>query len=194
MNRRPLGIVAAAYAGAVLWVTIGPAPWRTAGYQLDGGILNPEAWVSPLTWTTGYITEIAFNVAIFVPVGVLAALLISRRLWPLAMLAGLGFTTLIELVQLPEPTRVSDPRDLVMNAAGAVLGVLIVVFAREVRRAGLVAASLADPTSAALADPTSASLPDPTSASLPGTVADGAPTPEPTPTPALTTAHVDKAA
>jgi glycopeptide antibiotics resistance protein len=80
----------------------------------------------------------AFNVAIFIPVGIIAALLIPRRRWPLAFVAGFAFTLLIELVQVPEPDRISDPRDLVMNTAGAVFGVLVVLAARLVRRAGQV--------------------------------------------------------
>ena len=139
MNRRPLRFVALAYAAVVLWVTVGPAPWRTSGHQLDGGILNPDAWTAQVTWTTGYLSEMAFNVALFVPVGLLAALLIPRRRWPLALVAGLAFTTLIELVQVPELDRVSDPRDLVMNTSGAVLGVLLVLVARMVRRSAAVA-------------------------------------------------------
>ena len=138
MNRRPLRFVALAYAAVVLWLTVGPAPWRTSGNQVEGGILNPDAWTAPVTWTTGYLSEMAFNVALFVPVGLLAALLIPRRRWPLALLAGLGFTALIELVQVPEPDRISDPRDLVMNTAGAMLGVSIVLAARMIRRAGQV--------------------------------------------------------
>ncbi|MFD4421451.1 VanZ family protein [Agromyces sp. NPDC058484] len=145
MSRRPLRFVAVAYAVVVLWLTVGPAPWRTRGYQLEGGILNPDAWTAPATWTTGYLSEMVFNVAIFVPVGLLAALLIPRRRWPLALLAGLAFTTFIELVQVPEPDRVSDPRDLVMNTGGAVLGVLLVLAARMVRRAGAVAAVMTPP-------------------------------------------------
>jgi len=140
VNRRPLRFVALFYTAVVLWVTIGPAPWRTSGNQLEGGILNPDAWTAPVTWTTGYLSEMVFNVALFVPVGVLAALIIPRRWWPLALVAGVVFTAVIELVQVPEPTRVSDPRDLVMNTAGAVLGVLLVLTARMVRRAGAVAA------------------------------------------------------
>ena len=140
MNRRPLRFVALFYAAVVLWVTVGPAPWRTSGNQLEGGILNPDAWTAPVTWTTGYLSEMVFNVAMFVPVGLLAALIIPRRKWPLALVAGLVFTTVIELVQVPEPTRISDPRDLVMNTAGAVLGVLLVLAARMVRRAGAVVA------------------------------------------------------
>ncbi|UOQ88101.1 VanZ family protein [Agromyces endophyticus] len=141
MDRRPLGLVAAAYAAIVLWVTIGPAPWRTASHQVDGGILNPDAWTASVTWTTGYLAEIAFNVALFIPVGALAALLLPRRFWPLAMLAGFSFATMIELIQLPEPDRISDPRDLVMNTAGTIVGVVLVQTARMVRRAGAVAAT-----------------------------------------------------
>ena len=141
MNRRPLRFVALAYAAVVLWVTVGPAPWRTtAGSQLDGGILNLDSWTAPVTWTTGYLSEMAFNVAMFIPVGALAALLIPRRRWPLALLAGVAFTTVIELVQVPEPHRISDPRDLVMNTMGAVFGVLLVLAARMVRRSVAVAA------------------------------------------------------
>lgn len=146
MNRRPLRFVAIAYAALVLWATIGPTPWRTTnGSQLDGGILNLDSWTAPVTWTTGYLSEMAFNVAIFIPVGVLAALLIPRRRWPLALLAGLAFTTVIELVQVPEPHRISDPRDLVMNTAGAVFGVLLVLTARMVRRSVAVAAVMPAP-------------------------------------------------
>jgi hypothetical protein len=140
VNRRPLRFVALCYAAVVLWVTVGPAPWRTSGNQLEGGILNPDAWTAPVTWTTGYLSEMAFNVAMFVPVGMLAALIIPRRRWPLALVAGVVFTAVIELVQVPEPTRISDPRDLVMNTGGAVLGVVLVLTARMVRRAGAVAA------------------------------------------------------
>ena len=136
MNRRPLRLIAAAYAAVVLWATIGPAPWRTNGIKLEGGILNADAWAAPVTWTTGLLSEMAFNVAIFIPVGVLAALLIARRWWPLAFVAGSAFSLVIELVQVVEPDRISDPRDLVMNTAGAAFGVLIVLAARIMRRAG----------------------------------------------------------
>ena len=178
MSRRPLRFVALAYAAVVLWVTVGPAPWRTSGNQLDGGILNPDAWTAQVTWTTGYLSEMAFNVALFVPVGLLAALLIPRRRWPLALVAGFAFTTLIELVQVPELDRVSDPRDLVMNTSGAVLGVILVLVARMVRRSAAVASvRRLDPLDAAVVrrEPPFASLDAPdrldATASLPDLVA-----------------------
>lgn len=149
MNRRPLRFFALVYALAVLWVTVGPAPWNGTGYQLDGGILNPGAWTATATWTTGYLAEMAFNVAMFIPVGVLAALLLPRRRWPIAVIAGCAFTTSIELMQVTSADRISDPRDLVMNAGGAVFGVLLVLLARGVRRAGALAAHLPDTTDAA---------------------------------------------
>ncbi|MET4158566.1 VanZ family protein [Agromyces sp. PvR057] len=139
MNRRPLRFAAIALTIGVLWLTIGPAPWRTDGHEVEGGVLNPEAWTSAATWSTGYVSEIAFNVAMFVPVGMLAALLIHRRRWPLAFAVGFALTAVIELVQLLLPDRVSDPRDLVMNTLGASLGVVLVMAARGVRRAAAVA-------------------------------------------------------
>lgn len=138
MDRRPLGFAAALYLALVLWATLGPVPWRTATNEAAGGILNPASWTSAATWSTGYFAEIAFNVAMFVPLGVLAALLLPRRAWPLAVLAGVAATTAIELAQLPMPDRVSDPRDLVANSAGALIGVVLVLAARRVRRAASV--------------------------------------------------------
>ncbi|WP_448811138.1 VanZ family protein [Agromyces bauzanensis] len=151
MNRRPLRFFALAYAAAVLWLTVGPAPWRTTGNQLEGGILNPDAWTATVTWTTGYLSEMVFNVAMFVPVGIFAALLVPRRRWPLAIAAGFAFTAVIELIQVPELDRVSDPRDLVMNASGAVFGVVLVLVARMVRRAGAIVSHLPGTADAASA-------------------------------------------
>ena len=47
--------------------------------------------------------------------------------------------------------RISDPRDLVMNASGAVFGVLLVVVARGVRQVAEVTVHLTDPAEDATA-------------------------------------------
>ena len=119
MNRRPLRFVALAYAAVVLWVTVGPAPWRTSGNQVEGGILNPDAWTAPVTWTTG------------LPLGdgvqrraVHPGRHARRAAHPPSPVAARTrrrasrSPPLIELVQVPEPDRISDPRDLVMNTGG----------------------------------------------------------------------------
>lgn len=170
MNRRPLRFAALALTIGVLWLTVGPAPWGSSGHEVEGGILNPAAWTSETTWSTGYFSEIAFNVAMFVPVGVLAALLLHRRRWPLAFVAGFALTTFIELVQLLLPGRVSDPRDLVLNTLGASLGTLLVMAARSVRRAAAVAAGPMVQTATALGAPP-----------LEGAAAASAPTPHAAP-------------
>ncbi|MWC00287.1 VanZ family protein [Agromyces seonyuensis] len=135
MQRRlPLALAATAYAVAVLWATLGPAPWSTVGYELPNGILNPLAWTMSATWSTGYLSEIAFNVVMFIPVGVLASALLPRRRAWLPLLIGVAFTTCIELVQIPLTDRISDPRDLVANTVGAIVGVAAVALTRLVRK------------------------------------------------------------
>lgn len=106
------------YAGLVLFLTLSPAPWATRGAQIPFGVLNPATWLMPSTWTSGSSFEFAMNVMMFVPVGVLAARMGAR--WGLT--APLLLTLGIEVLQISMPNRISDPRDLVANAVGGVIG------------------------------------------------------------------------
>jgi glycopeptide antibiotics resistance protein len=66
----------------------------------------------------------------FVPFGVLVGLLLVRR-W-LVVALGCALSVAIETSQaLFLPTRVADPRDVVMNTLGAALGVLLVSWWRR---------------------------------------------------------------
>jgi glycopeptide antibiotics resistance protein len=121
-----------AYSGVLLAVTLGPVPQRLAGSQSARGVLAWREWFDPVTWTTGSALEFAANVLLFAPWGALAVLLIGARRWWLAIVAGLALTTLIEIAQIPT-ARISDPRDLVANLAGTVLGVLLAVVVERVR-------------------------------------------------------------
>jgi glycopeptide antibiotics resistance protein len=121
-----------AYLGVVLWLTLGPAPWAGPDIaEIPLGVLNAATWFSPITWTTGSSVEFALNVMMFVPVGVLAALLLSGRT---RIVLPVGFTVLIEVAQILLPERVSDPRDLVANSVGAFAGLVITrIVAGQVR-------------------------------------------------------------
>ncbi|WP_458040634.1 MULTISPECIES: VanZ family protein [Bacteria] len=112
------------YLCAVLWVTLRPLPWATEGNQEPYGILNPRAWIGSSTWLSGSPLEVAANVAMFLPLGLVAGLLFrgaARVIIPVAV------TVAIELAQIPLGDRISHPRDLVANASGAVLGLMIAV-------------------------------------------------------------------
>jgi glycopeptide antibiotics resistance protein len=127
-RRHPLLTVATvAYLGVVGVVTLSPAPpnpdsllWRVVGL-FDR---------FPATrWLDFPTVEFLANVAMFVPLGVFALLLLGRGRWWLAILFGIALTLAIEAVQQVLPTRVSDPRDLIANSIGAAVGVLVALVA-----------------------------------------------------------------
>ncbi|MFN4000791.1 VanZ family protein [Microcella sp.] len=133
MSRRTSAVAAGlVYTALLLLVTLGPVPQRLAGSQSPRGVLAWRDWFDASTWTMGSSLEFAANVVLFAPWGALAVLVIGKRRWWLAILAGLALTTLIEIAQIPT-ARISDPRDLVANLAGTVLGVLLAVSVAAVR-------------------------------------------------------------
>lgn len=124
---RPISLlVTAAYVGLVCWLTLGTVSNHGIGYEVPGGVLNPATWIREATWNVGPPSEIVANILLFVPVGVLFAVVFGRRLWWLALLAAAALTVTIEILQIPMPDRISDPRDLVANSAGALIGIAIV--------------------------------------------------------------------
>jgi glycopeptide antibiotics resistance protein len=70
------------------------------------------------------------NVALFVPLGVLAPLLLRTWRWWQTALVGLAVSAAVEILQFVgditiNPGRVADTDDLIANLAGAVLGFLL---------------------------------------------------------------------
>ncbi len=120
--RTTIAALGALYTGAVLWVTLRPLPWATEGNQEAYGILNPQSWIGWSTWTEGSPLEIVANILMFLPIG-LASGLLFRGL--LGVILPVVLTLAIELAQIPLADRISHPRDLVANAIGAILGLLI---------------------------------------------------------------------
>lgn len=126
MSRRVvLPLVTLGYLALVAWATLGPVSWHAIGYEAEHGVLTPSIWFDRATWSIGSPFEFAANVLMFVPVGVLFAMLAGPRRWGWALVAAGGVSLLIELVQIPLADRISDPRDLLANTGGAVIGVAI---------------------------------------------------------------------
>lgn len=126
-RRHPvLSVVTLAYLGLVIVLTLGPV----SGNRRDSIIWRLVDLFDrfPGTrWLDFGTVEFLANVALFVPIGLLLVLLLERRRWWLAILVGVVLTVAIEFVQQFLPSRVSDPRDLVANAIGTTLGVLLAV-------------------------------------------------------------------
>lgn len=81
----------------------------------------------------GYdIVEFSANIALFVPLGVLAMMLIRRLRWGWVVLLGASTSATFELVQvIARPARNADVRDVIANALGAAAGALLVVMLRR---------------------------------------------------------------
>ncbi|MGW9157874.1 VanZ family protein [Microbacterium sp. NPDC055665] len=72
--------------------------------------------------------EIIANILVFVPVGILAFLLLPRRVWPLALLVGPLLSLGIETAQrVALPHRAATVTDVVANSTGALVGVVFAV-------------------------------------------------------------------
>lgn len=116
-----------AYLCFVAWMTL--TPQTAGGASLMTRIANRVVIELGRHDATAGLTvsEIEFlaNVAMFVPIGLFFLLLFGRNQWWLAMLGGIVLTLAIEYAQQSIPGRVSDPRDLVANGAGTLIGVVL---------------------------------------------------------------------
>jgi len=99
-----------------------PVLW-TLG-EVSGGVhdVGASAWVGAVD------LEFAANTALFVPFGLLLALVLRRGRWWVAVLGGFGFSLLAEIAQgLLLQGRSGTLVDVVANTAGAVIGAGIAV-------------------------------------------------------------------
>ena len=80
-----------------------------------------------------HAAEFAANIALFVPLGLLTALLLPRRRWWVAFVVLVALSVGIEAVQaFGLPYRQASPRDVLGNSLGAAIGVgLSLVLRRE---------------------------------------------------------------
>ncbi|WEK60587.1 MAG: VanZ family protein [Candidatus Microbacterium colombiense] len=119
--------IAIPFFGALALLTLTPARVERSMPNLLDLVLGGA---HRLGWESLDFTrlEIIANVLVFVPVGVLAFLLLPRVAWPLALLIGPGISGIIEVAQrVALPHRAATISDLIANSVGATAGVLLAV-------------------------------------------------------------------
>jgi glycopeptide antibiotics resistance protein len=80
------------------------------------------------------VFNVVGNVAVFVPLGWLLALVTRRRRILVAAIAGFGLSAVIEVLQ-SFTGRISDVDDLILNGCGAVLGACVALLILAARAA-----------------------------------------------------------
>jgi len=123
-GRRATAVIFAVYLAGVARLTLWPEPF---GPETVDAVQRAVVWLTArgLPFTYGVVEALA-NVALFVPFGLLAGLLVSRRRWWVVLTAGCATSALIETIQLLFlPTRVATVQDVVLNALGTALGLLV---------------------------------------------------------------------
>jgi VanZ family protein len=129
-HRHPfLSLLTVAYLGFVALVTLTPASEQPDYSALAERVLARLERYPDLDPLTARLSvdrvEFLANIGLFVPVGVFVLLLFGSRLWWLAVAGGIALTSAIETAQRSIPGRVSDPRDVVANSLGTVIGVAL---------------------------------------------------------------------
>lgn len=124
-----LAILSAAYVWVVAWITLRTRPY---GSDIGEGLNRLLAWFaqhSSTQWITFNLVEFAANIAMFVPLGVIVVLWFGVRGWWVAPLVGVAASVAIELLQSAflSGTRVADPRDVLANTTGAIVGMLLML-------------------------------------------------------------------
>jgi glycopeptide antibiotics resistance protein len=114
----------ALYVAAVGFIVFWPSA-HVAISSVDGMLAILQGLGAP-GWVSDDMVEFAANVALFLPLGFLGPLLLSR--WPVVAWAALGFSAslMIELGQLAAlPARSPAWYDVAANTLGALLGALV---------------------------------------------------------------------
>lgn len=133
--RRLVVPLLALYAAFVLWVTLSPRmPGTGFIRQLVEAVLAALHGAGVPRWVDYSVAEFSGNILMFVPLGMLVALLIPRRSRWALLLIGTLFSASIELTQTMVPGRVSDVRDVIANSTGFLLGAAVAVLAWQGRR------------------------------------------------------------
>jgi glycopeptide antibiotics resistance protein len=127
LRRHPvLSLATAVYLAALFYLTLTPSSTSDQAFSILRRVVSLLQRHDATDWVTFPLAEFAANILLFVPMGVFVVLLLGRRMWWAGLFAGFIGSCWIELAQgVWLPSRVSDPRDLVSNTLGTLLGVLL---------------------------------------------------------------------
>ena len=133
MARRVLTIVTVLYVVGLAVVAFWPVP-VDRGFSDTLEVLIAQLQAGGLSFLSYSTVEIAANVLLFVPLGVLLALLFRPGARWLAFGVCVAVSAFIEFAQaVLLPDRLASASDLLANIAGAAIGVLIVAIVSAVR-------------------------------------------------------------
>jgi VanZ family protein len=127
----PARLVAALAAiGVVSLLTL--APWAFV-HPLRGRVvwLLQDVAAPVMTWLPGGPDQV-LNTLLFIPLGATLALLLPRRAWLVAIVAGFALSALVEIAQESIPGRVPDAGDVLWNTCGGAIGVILVTLVRAI--------------------------------------------------------------
>ena len=122
-----------AYAGVVAAMTLSPTPLDQGFESSIDKVLGVLHRNGVPEWFGYNKLEFSANVAMFVPLGFLAALMLPAKVWWLALLICPGLSVAIELTQATFlAARFATATDVVANTIGAVVGILVAVILRAI--------------------------------------------------------------
>jgi hypothetical protein len=123
-------LAASAALAAVAVLTLAPR-WLVAPARSEFMRWVDAAAPPLLVWIPyGASSERVLNTLLFLPIGATLALILSRRVWPLAVVAGFALSATVEYAQAAIPGRVPDPADVGWNTLGAAIGVVVAASVR----------------------------------------------------------------
>ncbi|WP_210649308.1 VanZ family protein [Nocardioides sp. SYSU D00065] len=120
-ERRILVALATAYVLALGVLVTAPWGWQLNRLTVRLYVLFRYDWPIAPDWASPDHYGFALNVVLFVPLGVIAALLTRWSWWRVVLAAALA-STAIEVVQWLFLDRVGDEADVAANTLGAALG------------------------------------------------------------------------
>lgn len=137
VRRTFLGLASAAALAGVSAVLLAPGPVDQPFYGMVLRAVRRLQEHGFPDWMDYAAVEAAANVLLFVPLGLLAGLLLPARRWWLAVLLCVGLSAGAEVLQeLFLPERRGDLQDVLNNGAGALLGVAVTAAVRAAHPRG----------------------------------------------------------